>query len=161
MQVFYMNFLVIFKTASPQNTCEWLLLIIHTLGINIKFHFLVATRGVLYKKGVLRNFTKLTGNQLCQSLFFNKVASLRPATLFKKRLWQRCFPLNFVKFQKTPFLQKTSEKLVLNHVKLCRFETHHREKQSSRDVLLKKVFKFRNFIKKRLVQSCSSKFWTI
>ena len=26
------------------------------------------------KKGVLRNFTKFTGKQLCQSLFFNKVA---------------------------------------------------------------------------------------
>ena len=29
------------------------------------------------KKGVLRNFTKFTGKQLCQSLFFNKVAGLR------------------------------------------------------------------------------------
>ena len=32
---------------------------------------------VFYKKGVLRNFTKFTGKQLCQSLFFNKVAGLR------------------------------------------------------------------------------------
>ena len=38
------------------------------------------------KKDVLRNFTKFTGKPLCQSLFFNKVAGLRPATLFKKRL---------------------------------------------------------------------------
>ena len=37
-----------------------------------------ATRGVLYKKGVLRNFTKFTGKHLCQSLFFNKVAGPRP-----------------------------------------------------------------------------------
>ena len=28
--------------------------------------------------------------------------SLRPATLFKKRLWQRCFPVNFAKFSRTP-----------------------------------------------------------
>ena len=28
------------------------------------------------KKGVLKNFAKLTGKQLCQSLFFNKVAGL-------------------------------------------------------------------------------------
>ena len=47
-----------------------------------------ATGGVLLRKGVLRNFAKLTGKQLCQSLFFNKVAGLRPATLLKKRLWQ-------------------------------------------------------------------------
>ena len=31
------------------------------------------------KKGVLRNFAKFTGKHLCQSLFFNKVAGLRPA----------------------------------------------------------------------------------
>ena len=29
---------------------------------------------VLCKKGVLRNFTKLTGKHLCQRTFFNKVA---------------------------------------------------------------------------------------
>ena len=26
-----------------------------------------------------------------------------PTTLFKKRLWHRCFPVNFVKFLRTPF----------------------------------------------------------
>ena len=41
---------------------------------------------VFCKKGVLRNFAKCTGKHLCQSLFFNKVAGLRPATLLKKRL---------------------------------------------------------------------------
>ena len=56
------------------------------------------------KKGVLRNFPKFTGKHLCQSLFFNKVAGLRPSTLLKKRLWHRCFPVNFVKFLRTPFL---------------------------------------------------------
>ena len=39
-----------------------------------------ATGGVLEKKSVLRNFTKLTGKHLRQSLFFNKVVGLRPAT---------------------------------------------------------------------------------
>ena len=53
-------------------------------------------------RGVLRNFTKFTGKYLFQSLFFNKVSGLRPATLFKKRLWHRCFPVNFVKFLRTP-----------------------------------------------------------
>ena len=55
------------------------------------------------RKGVLRNFTKFTGKHLCQSLFFNKVVGPRPATLLKKRLWHRCFPVNFVKFPRTPF----------------------------------------------------------
>ena len=56
------------------------------------------------KKGVLRNFTKFTGKQLCQSLFFCKVVGLWPGTLLKKRLWHRCFPVNFAKFTRTPFL---------------------------------------------------------
>ena len=59
---------------------------------------------VFYKKGVLRNFIKFTGKHLCQSLFFNKGAGLRPATLLKKRLWHRCFPVNFEKLLRTPFL---------------------------------------------------------
>ena len=32
-----------------------------------------------------------------------KKVSLRPATLLKKRLWHRCFPVNFAKFLRTPF----------------------------------------------------------
>ena len=65
---------------------------------------------VFYKKGVLINFTNFTGKHLCQSLFFNKVAGPRPkaATLLKKRLWHSCFPVKFVKFLRTPFLQNTS-----------------------------------------------------
>ena len=50
---------------------------------------------------------------LCQGLFFNKVECLRPATLFKKRRWHRCFPVNFAKFLRTSFLQNTSRRLLL------------------------------------------------
>ena len=46
---------------------------------------------VFCKKGVLRNFTKVAGKHLCQSL------------------WHRCFPVNFVKFLITSFLQNTSD----------------------------------------------------
>ena len=53
---------------------------------------------VFYKKGVFRNFPKFTRKHLFLSLFFNKVAGLRAATLLKKRLWHRCFPENFAKF---------------------------------------------------------------
>ena len=65
------------------------------------------------KKGVLRNFAKFTGKHLGQSLLFNKVAGLRPATLLKGRLWHRCFPVNFAKFVRAPFLQNTSGRLPL------------------------------------------------
>ena len=45
------------------------------------------------RKGVLKNLTKFTGKHMCQICF-----------LLKKRLWHRCFPVNFAKFLRTPFL---------------------------------------------------------
>ena len=64
-------------------------------------------------KLVLRNFEKFTGKHTCESLFFNKVAGLRPATLLKKRLWHRCFLVNFANFLRTPFSHNTSRQLLL------------------------------------------------
>ena len=61
---------------------------------------------VFFKKGVLRNFAKFTEKHLCQSLFFNKVAGLSPATLLKKGLWRWRFPVNFVKFLRTTFFKE-------------------------------------------------------
>ena len=58
---------------------------------------------VFCKKGALKNLAKLTGKHLRQSLFFNKVAGVRPATFLKKRLWHSCVPVNFVKFLRAPF----------------------------------------------------------
>ena len=40
----------------------------------------VATGVVPAKKSVLKNFAIFTGKNLCQSLFFKKVAGLRPGT---------------------------------------------------------------------------------
>ena len=72
-------------------------------------------------KVVLRNFAKFTGKHLCQCLFFNKVVGLRTTTLLKKRLWHRCFPVNFAKFLRTPFLQNTPGRLLLYYeeIKWC------------------------------------------
>ena len=58
-------------------------------------HFRSSLPEVFCKKGVLRNFAKFTGKHLW------------PATLLKKGLWHRCFPVNFAKFLRTPFLQNT------------------------------------------------------
>ena len=66
-----------------------------------------AATDVWWKKGILKNFAKFTGKQMCQSVFFNKVSGLRSAFLLKKRLWHRCFHVNFAKFLRTPFLQNT------------------------------------------------------
>ena len=48
--------------------------------------------------GALKNVAKLTGKQLCFSLFFNKFAGLQPATLLINRIQQRCFSVTFAKF---------------------------------------------------------------
>ena len=55
------------------------------------------------KKDALRNSTKFTGKQLRARVSF----------LLKKRLWNRCFPVNFVKFLRTTFSQNTSGRLLL------------------------------------------------
>ena len=70
------------------------------------------------KKGVLRNFTKFTGKRLCQSA---PASECQSATLSNKRLWHRCFPVNFAKFPRTPFLQNTSGRHLLNFSLRCGF----------------------------------------
>ena len=64
---------------------------------------------VFYKNGVLRNFAKFTVKHLCLRLFFNKVAGLWSETLLKKNLCHGCFPVNFLKFLRTPFFYRTPQ----------------------------------------------------
>ena len=85
--------------------------IVRKLSMNRSSHQRCST-----KKDVLRNFSKFTGKHLRQSLFFNKIAGLRPANLLKKRLWHRYFPKNFAKFLRTPFLQNTFARLLLDEI---------------------------------------------
>ena len=40
--------------------------------------------------------------------FLNKVADLQACNFLKKRLQNRCFPVNIAKFLRAPFLQNTS-----------------------------------------------------
>ena len=54
-------------------------------------------------KGFFRNLAKFIGKHLCQGRFFNRVAGQG----------HRCFPVNFVKFLGTSFLQNTSGRLLL------------------------------------------------
>ena len=68
------------------------------------------------EKGVLKNLKKFTGKQLCEILFLNKVPGLRPVTTLKKRLWHRCFSVNFVKYLRNYFfiehLWTTASKII-------------------------------------------------
>ena len=83
--------------------------------------------GVFCKKGILRNFTKFIGKNLCLNLFFNKVASLRPVTLLKRRLRHCCFPVNFAKFLRTPFIIiHQSQSLFFNNLFLKKKRYRHR-----------------------------------
>ena len=71
------------------------------------------------KRCSYRNLTKLTGKHLCRSLFLNKVAGHRLATLLKKRLWHRCFFCEFCQISKNIFfteqLWTTASTLLIFH----------------------------------------------
>ena len=58
-----------------------------------KFDFQKQPPDVFREKGVLRNFATFTGKHLCQSLFFNKVADLRPKNTSGGCF--RCFRVSF------------------------------------------------------------------
>ena len=55
----------------------------------------------IFKKAVLKHFTKFTIKHLCWSHFLM-------ISVIKKRFQHRCFPVNFVKFLRTSTLQNTS-----------------------------------------------------
>ena len=48
----------------------------------------------------------------------SELLGLRPATLFKKRLWHRRFPVNFVKFLRTLFFIEHFWWLLLHQLRL-------------------------------------------
>ena len=62
------------------------------------------------EKATLQDFAMFTG----RSLFLNKVAGLSPTIFLKKRLQQRCFPVNTAKFLRMSFLKNTCERLLLH-----------------------------------------------
>ena len=53
------------------------------------------------RKGVLRNFVKLTGKHLCQSLFFNKAAGL--CNFIKKETMAQVFSCKFCESPENTF----------------------------------------------------------
>ena len=61
---------------------------------------------VFCKIVALKKFAKFTGKQLCGRLFFNKNAML--ATLSRKRLSHRCFPVRFAKIFNNSFPYRLS-----------------------------------------------------
>ena len=99
-------------------------------------HFTISHQRSSGRNGDLRNFAKFAEKHLCQSLCFNKISDLRPATLLKMRHWHRCFPVNFVKFLKTPFFQNTSGRLLLIFGSLRHFITKCDKEGRTRNQIL-------------------------
>ena len=68
---------------------------------------------IFYKTGIFKNFAKFMGKHLRCSLSLIKLQAFC-CNFIKKRLQRSCLLVNFEKFLKGPFLQKTSWWLILN-----------------------------------------------
>ena len=84
------------------------------INMNLKSYFKQNSEAVVQRCSVKKVFLEISQNSqenTCARVSFLiklQDSGLRTATLLKKRLWHRCFPVNFVKFLRTPFLQNTS-----------------------------------------------------
>ena len=72
-----------------------------------------ATRSALKRKKFLEILQNSQENTYTIVSFLIKLQASGLQLYLKKRLWHRCFPVNFVKFLRTPFLQNTSGRLLL------------------------------------------------
>ena len=77
--------------ASPKKMMSILENMVFLLKYHIDWHPRKGPRSSHWRcstwKGVLRNSTKFTGKDLCQSLFLNQATGLRPATLLSLQLY--------------------------------------------------------------------------
>ena len=64
-------------------------------------------------RGVLENLAKFIGKCLFWDLFVNKCCGMVDCNFIDARLQYRGFPVKFPKFSRTPFLKKTSGRLLM------------------------------------------------
>ena len=80
---------------------------------------------MFFKEYILKNFAKSTGKQLCQILFYNKVAKLRPTTttLWKKKLRHGFLSENLENFFVNLFFYRTPPMVtsMMNQSTFCIF----------------------------------------
>ena len=79
-----------------------------TISNRITHNTVAVVRRCSVKKVSLEITQHLQENTCARVSFLIKLQALKPATLFKRRLWHRCFPVNVAKFLRIPFLQNTS-----------------------------------------------------
>ena len=103
----------------PGKYLQWTLLLIFKFAEQLQKQ----PPKVFFEESLIRNFAKFEGKHLCESLFFNKVVGLSPATLLKVTLAQ----VFSCEFYKTPFLQNSSWRLFLQLVlrHLLTMVNHH------------------------------------
>ena len=90
---YFTEFSVIFLESYPKTLSMW-----------NGYIFRALTGRFSAKKVFLEILQNSQGNNCAGDPFLIKVAGLRLATLLIKRLWHRCFPVNFAIFLRTPFL---------------------------------------------------------
>ena len=95
-----------------------------------KFTFSSA-EAVPQRSSVRKVFLEISQNSpenVCARVsFLIKLQGLKPATLLKKRLWHRCFPVNFAKFLRTPFLIEHLWWLLLVVLKPENLQIHYKQ----------------------------------
>ena len=78
------------------------------------------SEAVVWRCSVEKVFLEISQNshkKACARVsFFSKVTGQRPATLLKKRLWHRSFPVTFAKFLRAPFFTEHLRWLLLKRL---------------------------------------------
>ena len=127
------------------------------------------SEAVVRRRSIKKVLLEISQNSQ-DNTFFNKVAERlffkfwhRPATLSKKSLWHRCFPVNLAKFLRTPFLQNSSggcfcklqvnEKNSFTHTPSCILPSFSKNtsfsQNTSRSLLPKRLWKCKSTISLR------------
>ena len=125
-----MNFAKFLGKPFPQNTSGRLLLKIKLLFIHnsektTPIYFQIVDyeipEAVVRRCSVKKMFLKISQNfqeNICARVsFLIKLRGLRAATLLKKKLWHKCFPMNFAKYLRTPFFTEHFRWLLLKYEK--------------------------------------------
>ena len=99
-----MNF---FNMAIPVTISCWLLMKLLSVNMMIKSNLRSSHRRCSGKKRLLRNFTKIHRKTPVRESLFYQSCKPQLAILIKKRLWHRCFPVNFAKSLRTSFFYRT------------------------------------------------------
>ena len=96
-----MRLKIYFMKYSEKQVSQYILALIISTRVTLK-EKRKQTRSI-HQRCSVSNFKE---KHLCQSLFFNKAAALRPVTLLKRRPWHSCIPVNFAKFLRAPLKER-------------------------------------------------------